>query len=169
VIDPAGRAVISRRARHTFDGGPSASAPHIGTAGWAVPRIVAERFPGEVIHLQRYARETVCVEINPYFSRIHRREVDPRWGEPRHASLATPAADAWLARHHNGRTAADPARWPGAAVPGGWLGFAACHLPLKRHGPPGAHLQEQFQHDQFLRMACRRRSHWLGCQHDHAH
>jgi uncharacterized protein YecE (DUF72 family) len=42
--------------------------------------------------------------------------------EPRHASWFEPAADALLVAQRVGRVAADPARWPVAAVPGGWLG-----------------------------------------------
>jgi uncharacterized protein YecE (DUF72 family) len=42
--------------------------------------------------------------------------------EPRHASWFTPAADRVLAALHVGRAAADPARVPEAARPGGWLG-----------------------------------------------
>ncbi|MCR5864152.1 DUF72 domain-containing protein [Aquincola sp. J276] len=42
--------------------------------------------------------------------------------EPRHASWFTPGADAALAGLRVSRAAADPARWPAAAVPGGWLG-----------------------------------------------
>ncbi|MDQ6685859.1 MAG: DUF72 domain-containing protein, partial [Pseudomonadota bacterium] len=42
--------------------------------------------------------------------------------EPRHASWFTPAADRALVALGVGRAAADPARWPEAAKPGGWLG-----------------------------------------------
>ena len=42
--------------------------------------------------------------------------------EPRHASWFTPAADRALADLRVSRAAADPARWPGAMHPGGWLG-----------------------------------------------
>jgi uncharacterized protein YecE (DUF72 family) len=42
--------------------------------------------------------------------------------EPRHASWFEPAADRLLVKLRVGRVAADPARWPAAAVPGGWLG-----------------------------------------------
>ena len=44
--------------------------------------------------------------------------------EPRHASWFTPRADGCLVERHIGRAAADPARWPAAATPGGWLGPA---------------------------------------------
>ncbi len=42
--------------------------------------------------------------------------------EPRHASWFTPSADRVLASLQVSRVAADPARWPEAARPGGWLG-----------------------------------------------
>lgn len=42
--------------------------------------------------------------------------------EPRHESWFSPAADAALERLEVSRAAADPARWPVAAHPGGWLG-----------------------------------------------
>jgi uncharacterized protein YecE (DUF72 family) len=44
--------------------------------------------------------------------------------EPRHASWFEPAADRLLIAAQVGRVAADPARWPAAALPGGWLGAA---------------------------------------------
>ncbi|MEO8859365.1 MAG: DUF72 domain-containing protein [Burkholderiaceae bacterium] len=44
--------------------------------------------------------------------------------EPRHATWFEPAADRLLAALHVGRVAADPARWPAAAFPGGWRGPA---------------------------------------------
>ena len=42
--------------------------------------------------------------------------------EPRHVSWFTPAADRALVATRTGRAAADPARCPEAASPGGWLG-----------------------------------------------
>ena len=42
--------------------------------------------------------------------------------EPRHPSWFAAAADRALIEHRIGRAAADPARWPEAARPGGWLG-----------------------------------------------
>jgi uncharacterized protein YecE (DUF72 family) len=42
--------------------------------------------------------------------------------EPRHASWFTPAADRALVAARVTRAAADPARWPEASRPGGWLG-----------------------------------------------
>jgi uncharacterized protein YecE (DUF72 family) len=44
--------------------------------------------------------------------------------EPRHASWFEPAANRLLVKLQVGRVAADPARDPAAALPGGWLGPA---------------------------------------------
>ncbi|HTD36952.1 MAG TPA: DUF72 domain-containing protein [Candidatus Limnocylindrales bacterium] len=51
----------------------------IGTAGWAIPATVRERFEGEGTHLQRYARRFSCVEINSSFYRPHRPSTYARW------------------------------------------------------------------------------------------
>lgn len=192
---------------------------HIGTAGWSVPRGVADDFPGPGSHLQRYAGVLNCAEINTSFQRSHRTEVYARWAgqtpedfrfavklpraishegrlraaraplqrfmaeasglagrwavvlvqlppslayeprparrffslltdmfdgavvcEPRHASWFEPAADRLLVAARVGRVAADPARWPAAAVPGGWLGpagdGAGALLYYRWHGSP---------------------------------
>jgi uncharacterized protein YecE (DUF72 family) len=52
--------------------------------------------------------------------------------EPRHPTWFTPAVDGLLAGLHVARAAADPARVPAAAVPGGWPGFVYYRL----HGSP---------------------------------
>lgn len=52
--------------------------------------------------------------------------------EPRHPTWFEPAADALLERHRVARVAADPARVPEAAAPGGWRGFTYYRL----HGSP---------------------------------
>jgi uncharacterized protein YecE (DUF72 family) len=52
--------------------------------------------------------------------------------EPRHASWFEPEADQLLQRHEIARVAADPARVPAAAAPGGWRGFTYYRL----HGAP---------------------------------
>jgi uncharacterized protein YecE (DUF72 family) len=52
--------------------------------------------------------------------------------EPRHASWFTPAVDGWLAERAIARVAADPARGPRGAEPGGWTGLAYYRL----HGSP---------------------------------
>lgn len=51
----------------------------IGCAGWALPRDVQDRFPGEGSHLQRYAAQLPVVEINSSFHRPHRHAVYARW------------------------------------------------------------------------------------------
>lgn len=51
----------------------------IGTAGWSVPRAVAEAFPTEGSALQRYAARLDAVEINSSFYRPHRRATYERW------------------------------------------------------------------------------------------
>ena len=52
--------------------------------------------------------------------------------EPRHPSWFEPEAEALLERHRVARVAADPARVPAAAVPGGWAGLVYYRL----HGSP---------------------------------
>ncbi len=52
--------------------------------------------------------------------------------EPRHASWVEPEADALLIEHRTARVAADPARDPKLAEPGGWPGLAYWRL----HGSP---------------------------------
>ena len=60
--------------------------------------------------------------------------------EPRHASWFDPAADRALARMRVSRVAADPARQPEAARPGGWLGpegdGVGALLYYRWHGSP---------------------------------
>lgn len=53
----------------------------IGTAGWTVPRAVADRFPGEGSSLQRYAGRFTAAEINTSFYRSHRPATWARWRE----------------------------------------------------------------------------------------
>ncbi|HEX8167285.1 MAG TPA: GNAT family N-acetyltransferase [Beijerinckiaceae bacterium] len=53
----------------------------IGTAGWTVPKAVAEKFPGEGGHLARYAGRFDAVEINSSFYRPHRPATYARWAE----------------------------------------------------------------------------------------
>lgn len=191
----------------------------IGTAGWSVPRAVAQQFPDDGSHLARYARVLDCAEIDTSFYRAHRPEVYAGWAaqtppgfrfsvklpraitheqrlraarvplqrfldevaglgerlgvllvqlppsqafearpvrtffgllrdgydgpvvcEPRHASWFEPAAERLLVTWRIGRVAAEPARWPAAAVPGGWLGpngdGAGAVLYHRWHGSP---------------------------------
>jgi len=51
----------------------------IGTAGWSIPASVADHFPGEGSHLERYARVMTAAEINSSFHRPHRRSTYERW------------------------------------------------------------------------------------------
>lgn len=183
----------------------------IGTAGWSIPRQIADRFPAEGSGLARYAARFDAVEINSSFHRPHRRATYERWAasvpadfrfavklpraithaarladcaalltqfadetaglgekrgpvlvqlppslafeaglarrffalagdvlggaivcEPRHPSWFEPGADALLAEHRVARVAADPARIPAAALPGGWAGLVYVRL----HGSP---------------------------------
>ncbi|MEG3088945.1 DUF72 domain-containing protein [Sphingomonas sp. PB4P5] len=58
--------------------------------------------------------------------------------EPRHASWFDAAADALLVAHRIARVAADPAKVPGAAQPGGWRGLHYTRL----HGSPQMYRSE---------------------------
>lgn len=51
----------------------------IGTAGWALPSDVRDRFAGDGSQLERYARVFSCVEINSSFYRPHRLTTYARW------------------------------------------------------------------------------------------
>ena len=53
----------------------------IGTAGWSIPRQVADKFPAEGSSLERYAARFAVVEINSSFHRSHRRSTWERWRE----------------------------------------------------------------------------------------
>jgi uncharacterized protein YecE (DUF72 family) len=52
---------------------------NIGTAGWSVPRQVAERFPAAGTALERYASRFRVAEINSSFHRPHRLSTWVRW------------------------------------------------------------------------------------------
>jgi uncharacterized protein YecE (DUF72 family) len=67
-----------------------------------------------------------------FFGTLRERHAGPAVVEPRHASWFVPEADALLAARHVGRVAADPARVPAAAAPGGWPGTVYYRL----HGSP---------------------------------
>lgn len=58
----------------------------IGTAGWSIPRALADAFPEEGTQLERYAARMNCVEINSSFYRSHRPQTYERWAQ------STPAA-----------------------------------------------------------------------------
>jgi uncharacterized protein YecE (DUF72 family) len=53
----------------------------IGTAGWSIPRDVADSFPVEGSALQRYAAVFQGAEINSSFHRPHRLSTWRRWAE----------------------------------------------------------------------------------------
>ncbi len=67
-----------------------------------------------------------------FFAALRRLTNAPVACEPRHASWFGPDADALLAAHRIARVAADPARVPAAAEPGGWHGLGYWRL----HGSP---------------------------------
>src|SRR4051812_37700427 len=52
---------------------------YIGTAGWTIPRPVAERFPAEGSSLERYAHVLSGSEINSTFKHEHRTSTYARW------------------------------------------------------------------------------------------
>ena len=58
---------------------------HVATAGWTIPRAIAESFPAHGGGLERYAARFDAVEINTTFYRSHRAGTYARW------SAATPA------------------------------------------------------------------------------
>lgn len=51
----------------------------IGTAGWTIPRDVADRFPAAGSSLERYAAHFKAAEINSSFHRPHRLSTWERW------------------------------------------------------------------------------------------
>jgi uncharacterized protein YecE (DUF72 family) len=51
----------------------------IGTAGWTIPRNVADQFTAEGTSLERYAGRFSVAEINSSFHRAHRRSTWERW------------------------------------------------------------------------------------------
>src|SRR4030095_15732234 len=58
----------------------------IGTAGWSIPRAAASRFGSAGTHLERYARQLDCAEINSSFHRPHAVTTYAKWRD------STPAA-----------------------------------------------------------------------------
>ena len=56
-------------------------APDVGTAGWAVPRAIADTFPAQGSALQRYSARFNAAEINSTFYRSHRPGTYARWVE----------------------------------------------------------------------------------------
>lgn len=53
----------------------------VGTAGWTIPRTLADRFPESGSSLQRYATRVNAAEINSSFHRPHRAETFAKWAE----------------------------------------------------------------------------------------
>jgi len=51
----------------------------VGTAGWSIPREIADRFPIQGSGLERYASHFPVVEINSTFHRPHRLATWQRW------------------------------------------------------------------------------------------
>ena len=51
----------------------------VGTAGWSIPRHVADRFPADGSALERYAEQFDVAEINSSFHRPHRISTWERW------------------------------------------------------------------------------------------
>jgi uncharacterized protein YecE (DUF72 family) len=60
--------------------------------------------------------------VNAFFDALRVRYAGAVACEPRHASWFGADANAMLASWHVARVAADPAAYPGASEPGGWLG-----------------------------------------------
>ena len=52
---------------------------HIGTAGWAMPRLHRDRFPATTPNLARYATRLNAVEVNSTFYRSHKEATLARW------------------------------------------------------------------------------------------
>jgi uncharacterized protein YecE (DUF72 family) len=77
--------MVPRKVRLTRDATQMRGRILIGTAGWSIPRTLAERFSGDGSHLERYARRVGCVEINTSFHRPHAAETYAKW------AAATPA------------------------------------------------------------------------------
>jgi len=104
----------------------------VGTAGWSVPKAVADAFPGPGSHLERYARVLPAVEINTSFYRPHRPETYERWAASTppgfRFAVKVPQAVTHVARL---RGAGEPlARFLGeAAHLGGRLGPLLVQLP----------------------------------------
>lgn len=62
-----------------IDTAPRIASPRIGCAGWGLSSAVADAFPTEGTHLQRYGAVFPAVEINSSFYRPHRPDTYARW------------------------------------------------------------------------------------------
>lgn len=58
---------------------PNKPSPYIGTAGWSVPKAVADLFGDGDSALARYATVFNCCEINTTFYRRHKPETFEKW------------------------------------------------------------------------------------------
>jgi uncharacterized protein YecE (DUF72 family) len=107
-----------------------------------------DRFADEIAGLGE-KRGPVLVQLPPslafdeavattFFGRAVATLGGPFACEPRHASWFTSDADAVLVTHRIGRVAADPARVPEAATPGGWRGLSYARW----HGSPQMYRSE---------------------------
>jgi uncharacterized protein YecE (DUF72 family) len=70
--------------------------------------------------------------VDRFFADLRSRTPRPLACEPRHVSWFAPEVDDLLIEHRVARVAADPARVPEAAEPGGWRGLTYYRL----HGSP---------------------------------
>lgn len=70
--------------------------------------------------------------VEGFFALLRRRHQGPAVVEPRHRTWFAPEVEALLRDYGIGRVAADPARWPEAAEPGGYPGV----VYYRWHGSP---------------------------------
>ena len=104
----------------------------IGTAGWALPRAVADAFADAGSRLERYAGVLSCVEINSSFHKPHRMGTYARWAatvpDGFRFSVKVPKAITHVARLHD--VAAPLARFVDeASALGDRLGALLVQLP----------------------------------------
>ncbi len=53
----------------------------IGTAGWAIPKVLADRFPKEGSGLERYSKLLDMTEVNQTFYRLPRSSTFQKWAD----------------------------------------------------------------------------------------
>lgn len=103
---------------------------------------ILDRYLAELAEL-RFKLGPLLVQLPPSFAfepgivasfleALRERHEGPVACEPRHVSWFEPDADDLLVAHRVARVAADPAKVPAAAEPGGWPGLAY----LRLHGSP---------------------------------
>ena len=118
----------------------------IGTAGWSIPKLNADRFPSAGSHLERYATVFSTAEINTSFYRPHRRSTYERW------AAAVPEAFRFAVKAPKSVSHSDWSDMDGnlraffAEIDGlgQKLGAVLLQLPPKRHFDP-------IEADRFLR------------------